>query len=173
MELKGIIDNLKIIVAMNYSRVIGKDCKIPWHISKDLQRFKALTWGHPIIMGRKTFDSIGRPLDGRKNIIVTRKYGYHPTGVVVCRHIESAVLAATFEKPDAQIWVIGGSEIYKEFLPYARELHITFVQYPLDEGIQFPEVDLDPYEIVSQESTPMEGIAPAHTYFHFRLPEAA
>ena len=162
------IENVHLIAAMGLNRVIGYNGEIPWKISRDLQRFRELTYGHPVIMGRKTFESIGRPLDGRKNIVVTSKFGYHPTGIVVCHHIESAILAATFEDVNAQIWVIGGASIYKQMLEHVGHFHISFVKLNPQGDVEFPHVEFTDFEVMEHESDIHEEGAPDHSYVHFK-----
>lgn len=122
------------------TRVIGKNNELLWHVSADLKRFKELTMGHPIIMGRKTFESIlailGKPLPGRTNIIVTRNTDYHHEGVIVVNSLDYAMAVAGVEKP-TEIHIGGGAEIYKQALPYVERLHLTF----FDEGDNNKEGD--------------------------------
>lgn len=110
---------------MDEDRGIGKGGKIPWHISADLKRFKALTMGHPIVMGRKTWESLGRALPGRTNIVMTRRQGYRAEGAVVVGSLEEALAAAA--KADAEVHVIGGSAIYRLALPLADRIQLTHV----------------------------------------------
>jgi dihydrofolate reductase len=125
--------DLTLIVAMTPSGLIGLDGKIPWQIPEDLKRFKQLTTGHAIIMGRKTFESIGRPLPNRTNIVVTRKGVKVPgdmkpgTGFVVCTSIHDALTTAYERVGDASPFVIGGGEIYDATIGFATRLEVTFV----------------------------------------------
>jgi dihydrofolate reductase len=119
---------LTIIVAMTPYGVIGKDGKIPWHVTEDMRRFKALTTGHAIVMGRKTWESIGRPLPDRTNIIVserTLKPNDPPAGTIVCSTV-AAALETAYEK-DPSPFVIGGEAIYRATLPRATRLEITYI----------------------------------------------
>lgn len=140
-----------LIVAVAENGIIGAGGKIPWHISDDLKRFKRLTMGHPIIMGRKTWESIGRPLPGRENIVVTRDPKYHADGATVVHSVRDALkLAHSRGHEDA--FVIGGGEIYKEALPLADRIELTRVLASFAGDASFPrlgsewrEVALEPH----------------------------
>src|SRR5215203_4966701 len=104
--------NISLVVAASTNNVIGKNGKMPWHLPNDLKHFKNITWAMPVIMGRKTFESMGKPLPGRKNIIITRQNDYKPEGVIITASFNDAVAAA--KETDAKdVFVIGGGEIYK------------------------------------------------------------
>jgi len=132
--------SLSIIVAMSKNRVIGKDNKLPWHIVEDLKRFKNITMGHAIIMGRKTFESIGRPLPGRENIVITRNRNFKAEGVKVVHSLE---LATMNRYEDEEIFVIGGAEIYQSALPKVQNLYITMIDQEFEGDTFFPELDFD------------------------------
>lgn len=122
---------LVIVTAMSrVDRAIGKNNDLLWHIPDDLKRFKRLTRGHPVIMGRKTFESIikilGKPLPGRTNIVVTRDVNYKPKGTVTANNLEEAVEIAKSENP-AEIHIGGGAELYRQYLPRVSKLHVTWV----------------------------------------------
>ena len=128
----GLID-LVLVVARARNGVIGKDGAMPWHLPADLKRFKAMTVGKPVIMGRKTFDSIGKPLPGRHNIVLTRDRGWQAEGVTVVANLAEAIAAAGLD-PRARaeaIMVIGGAQIYAEAMPSATRIELT-------------EIDADP-----------------------------
>lgn len=112
------------------SRVIGNNNQLLWHIPDDLKRFKVLTLGHPIIMGRKTFESIlamlGKPLPGRTNIVLTREQSYAPAGAIVAPTLDEAITLATKENP-AEIHIGGGAEVYRQALPLVSRLHVTYI----------------------------------------------
>ncbi len=128
-----------IIVAMDKNRVIGKDGKIPWHLPNDLKHFRELTMGHVIIMGRKTFESIGKPLPGRVNVVLTRQKNYAPQGVVVHHSLEDA-LSVFADSP--KVFIIGGAEIYREALPLMDKLYVTEINAVIWQGdTYFPEID--------------------------------
>ena len=133
---------LSLIAALAKNRVIGKDGDIPWRIPEDWQHFKRVTIGKPIIMGRKTYESIGRPLPGRSNIVVTRNPEFEAEGVTVTHSLERALEKAKAEKAD-ELFVIGGSQLYKEALPEADRLYLTYVDKEVDGDTFFPEFDKD------------------------------
>ncbi len=139
---------VSIIVAMAENGVIGRDMDLPWHISADLKRFKALTMGHHIVMGRKTYESIGRLLPGRTTVIVTRQSDYQVEGAVIVNSLEAAQAAAT---GDSELFIIGGGQIYEIALPLADRLHVTRVHTEVDGDTSFPAVDWDQWELVSAE----------------------
>ena len=139
---------VSIIVAMAENGVIGRDMDLPWHISADLKRFKALTMGHHIVMGRKTFESIGRLLPGRTTVIVTRQSDYQVDGAVIVNSLEAAQAAAT---DDSELFIIGGGQVYEIALPLADRLHVTRVHMEVDGDTSFPAVDWDQWELVSAE----------------------
>ena len=139
---------VSIIVAMAENGVIGRDMDLPWHISADLKRFKALTMGHHIVMGRKTFESIGRLLPGRTTVIVTRQSDYQVDGAVIVNSLGAAQAAAT---DDSELFIIGGGQIYEIALPLADRLHVTRVHTEVDGDTSFPAVDWDQWELVSAE----------------------
>ena len=132
-------NNLTLIVAAAENDVIGKNNKLIWHLSDDLKRFKNLTSGHSIIMGRKTFESFGKPLPNRTHIVITRQKNYNaPLGVIVVNSLEEAL--KTVEN-DTQPFVIGGGEIYKEAMPYADKIELTRVHERFDGDAFFPKID--------------------------------
>ncbi len=126
---------LTIIAAISENNVIGKDGKIPWHISEDLKRFKSLTLGHSVIMGRKTFESLGKPLPERKNIVITHQKNYNPPEVTVVHSFEEALNLCS-----GKVFVIGGSSVYREALPHADVLEITRVHKHVDGDVYFPVI---------------------------------
>ena len=139
---------VSIIVAMAENGVIGRDMDLPWHISADLKRFKALTMGHHIVMGRKTFESIGRLLPGRTTVIVTRQPDYQVDGAVIVNSLGAAQAAAT---DDSELFIIGGGQVYEIALPLADRLHVTRVHTEVDGDTSFPAIDWDQWELVSAE----------------------
>jgi dihydrofolate reductase len=140
------------------NRVIGRNNGLLWHVPEDLKRFKALTMGHPIIMGRKTFESIlailGKPFPGRTNIVVTRNTDYHYEGVIVVTSFEDALAIASVGNP-TEIHIGGGEEIYKQALPYTSRLHLTFYEGEKDGDAFFPEFEKD--FVVTKEHEIMES----------------
>ncbi|MBH0026630.1 type 3 dihydrofolate reductase [Pseudoalteromonas sp. SWN29] len=127
---------ISMIAAMANNRVIGLDNKMPWHLPADLQHFKKVTTGKPVIMGRKTFESIGRPLPGRRNIIITRNREYTAQGIEVVTTPEAALeLVCAVE----EVMIIGGGNIYEQFLPKAERLYLTFIDLDIKGDTQFPD----------------------------------
>ena len=140
---------ISLIVAASMNNVIGAKGDLPWRLSTDLKRFKTLTMGKPIVMGRKTYESIGRPLPGRQNIVVTRNPGFVADGCDVVSSIDAAIEVAG----DAEeIMVIGGSHIYAAFLPRADRIYLTRVQAELEGDAYLPAIDKDKWHEVSAEN---------------------
>lgn len=145
------------VVAVSENGVIGREGDMPWKLSSDLKRFKALTLGRPVIMGRKTFQSIGRPLPGRANIVVTRDPGYQPDGVEVVASVDEALArAGEIAHGDGvnEIAVIGGGQIYAQTLDRATILHVTHVDKPLEGDTVFPAIDPALWESGDEERIP-------------------
>lgn len=153
---------ISAIVAMSKNRVIGLDNKLPWHLSADLKRFRKLTMGHPIIMGRKTFESIGKPLPGRRNIVITRQTAYHPSGIEVSRSLEEAVRicqsGSDQEMKRDEIFIIGGAEIYKLAFSVLNRLYVTFIQKEFEGDAFFPEISPAKFQEVQREDHQGEGL---------------
>lgn len=131
---------LSMIVAHADNRIIGKDNDMPWHLPADLAYFKRTTLGKPVIMGRKTFESIGRPLPNRKNIVISRDQSYQAEGVETVTSVEQALVVAG--EVD-EVMVIGGGAIYAHCLPSADRLYITHINATINGDTQFPEYDTD------------------------------
>ena len=140
---------LSIVVAMDGNRLIGKDNGLPWHLPADLAFFKKLTTGNTILMGRKTFDSIGRPLPNRRNIVITRNADIEITGCEVVNSIEEALSLAQGE---TEVMVIGGAKLYQQILPIADRLYITQIEGEFDGDTYFPTYDEKNWRQVSCES---------------------
>lgn len=128
---------ISIIAAMAENRVIGSNGAIPWDLPGDRRRFRELTWGHPVIMGRRTFESIGHPLPGRRNIVLTRRAGYLAEGCVVVHDLRSALEAAG--EAD-ELFIIGGGELYREALPLAERVYLTIIHVTAEGDVLFPEI---------------------------------
>lgn len=141
---------INIIVAATNDMVIGKDNDLPWKISKDLQYFKEKTSGHTVVMGRKCYESIGRPLPNRKNIILTRNTEYSVEGCEVLHDIDDIL------KLEEDVFIIGGSEIYKEFLPFCDKLYFTQIFNSI-EGDTYFDVDLSKWVITKATSVHTEN----------------
>ena len=140
---------ISIIVAFANNRVIGRDNQLIWHLPNDLKHFKAVTSGHPVIMGRKTFESIGRLLPNRKNIIVTRNTAYQVEGAHVFNSLETAIESCVYED---EVFIIGGSEIYGRALPLANKLYITEVLHNFEGDAFFPEINYSEWKLISEEA---------------------
>ena len=125
-----------LIVALAANGVIGRNNALPWHLPADLKRFKALTMGHPVIMGRKTHESIGRPLPGRRNLVITRNRGYSAPGCEIFHSLAEAIDAC---RGAEQVFVIGGAELYRESLPRAHRLEFTEIHAEFEGDATFPE----------------------------------
>ena len=144
--------NLSIIVAKSKNNVIGVNGDLPWHISEDLKNFKAITMGKPIIMGRVTYESIGRPLPGRRNIIITRQSDYHIDGAEVFSSPDSAL--ETIESHQ-EVMIIGGGEIYATLFPRVNRLYITHIEKNMDGDTFFPDIDYVFWNTISTKTFPV------------------
>lgn len=140
---------VSLIVAMARNRVIGAGGRIPWHLPNELQLFKRITMGHPIIMGRKTYESIGRLLPGRTTIIVTRQSDYRVPGAIVAHSLDEAIARCRNEE---EIFVIGGGELYRETLPRADRIYLTTVEAEPPGDTFMPEIDWSAWRETSAES---------------------
>jgi dihydrofolate reductase len=129
---------ISIVVAMDRNRLIGRGNALPWHLPADLAHFKAVTLGKPILMGRKTYESIGRPLPGRHNIVITRNAGYAAPGCTVVSGVEAA-LAAAGEAPE--VMLIGGAQLYAELLSRAGRIYLTRIDAVFEGDAWFPALD--------------------------------
>ncbi|MCX6755996.1 MAG: dihydrofolate reductase [Candidatus Nomurabacteria bacterium] len=137
-----------IIVAISKNNAIGKDNTLLWNIPDDLKHFKEITSGHTIIMGRKTFESIGRPLPNRRNIIITRDASYTHEGTEVVNSLIKALDACKYED---EVFIIGGGEVYKQTLPFADKLYVTHVEKEFDADTFFPEIKSTEWGGISSE----------------------
>jgi dihydrofolate reductase len=160
-----------LIVAMANNRVIGRNNALPWHLSEDLKYFKRVTLGKPVIMGRKTFESIGRPLPGRANIVVSRS-GFVADNVQVVGSLEAALeLAGAIAEVDgaSEIMVIGGAQLYAHAIPLAQRLYLTLVDAEIEGDAWFPELDMRQWrELAREDHAPLE---PNPYPYSFRLLE--
>lgn len=144
---------ITLIAACSENRVIGKDGTLIWHIPEDLKRFKKLTLGNPIVMGRKTYESIGKPLPGRTNIILTRDRNFKAENCLVYNKISDVL--EIFEKNN--IFVIGGGEIYKQFLDRADRIELTLIHKNFDGDTYFPQIGND-WEVIECQKSNFENI---------------
>ena len=148
---------MSLIVAMAGNRTIGIDNALPWRIPEDLRRFKALTMGHHMIMGRKTFDSIGKPLPGRTTIVVTRNRELHIEGCIIAHSLPKAIDVCS---GDEEIFVVGGAELYAQALPLADTLYLTEIQKDVKGDAHFPELDRTEWQEISREKRHQETPQP-------------
>lgn len=139
---------IALVVAMGAEREIGHDGKMPWHLPADLKHFKNVTMGHTMLMGRRTFESIGRPLPGRDNFVVSRDVSFQPQG---CRVFASIDLALAAAPPDDMLMVVGGATIYEVLLPLAQRIYLTRIQAGFPADTWFPALDDDEWEEVERE----------------------
>ncbi|MVG14671.1 type 3 dihydrofolate reductase [Aeromonas jandaei] len=142
---------ISMIAAMAHDRVIGKDNQMPWHMPADLAHFKRVTLGKPVLMGRKTFESIGRPLPGRRNLVISRNPGYQADGIEVVGSVEAA-LALLADNEVAEVMVIGGGHLYAELLPKADCLYLTRIDLEVEGDTRFPAFADEQWQCVEREA---------------------
>ncbi|HYC45759.1 MAG TPA: dihydrofolate reductase [Burkholderiales bacterium] len=158
----AVAPRISLLVAMAKNRAIGKDNRIPWHLPNELKLFKNLTMGHHIVMGRKTYESIGRLLPGRTTVIVTHQRGYQVPGAIVAHSVKEALEAC---RGDDEIFVIGGAEIFRETLPIADRIYLTIVDAEPAGDTFMPEFETSDWrEVASQQFTPDEKHAHAFRF---------
>jgi dihydrofolate reductase len=158
---------LSLIAALGENRVIGVDNSMPWHLPGDFKYFKATTLGKPIIMGRKTWDSLGRPLPGRLNIVVSRQADLRLEGAEVYPSLEAAVARAkewALEQGVTELMLIGGAQLYAQGLEQADRLYLTRVALSPEGDAWFPEFDLNQWQLVSNVPNPAQGDKPAYSF---------
>ena len=139
--------SIAVIAAMARNGVIGRGQQLPWRLSEDLRRFKAITMGHVLLMGRTTFDSIGRPLPGRRTIVVTRQPGWSAPGVDVAHSIDEALSRAA----GAQVFVAGGGDVYRQTIDRAARLYLTQIDRDVEGDTFFPSFDRAGFTVVEEE----------------------
>jgi dihydrofolate reductase len=154
--------SISIIVAMAKNRTIGVNNTLPWRCPEDLKHFKALTMGHHMIMGRKTFDSIGKPLPGRTTVVVTRDTTLKVDGCIVAHSLQDAIAACANE---TEIFIVGGADIYAQSLRLADTLYLTEVQQDVDGDAHFPEFDMKDWQETAREVRSQE--TPQPLTYHF------
>ena len=153
--------NINIVVAIASNNAIGKNNELLWHLPNDLKHFKQLTTGHTVIMGRKTFDSIGRPLPKRRNIVVTR----HQMSIVGCDVVHSIEQALALCKDEAEVDIVGGAEIYKQAMPFVNNIHLTIVHQAFEADAYFPEINMEEWQETNREDhEPDERHAYAYSF---------
>jgi dihydrofolate reductase len=140
---------ISLLVAAAENNVIGRNNQLPWHLPNDLKYFKNMTWGMPVVMGRKTFESFHKPLKGRTNIVITRQPDWKQAGVIVARDISSALQAAASETDAKEVFVIGGGQIFQEILEKADRLYITRVHANVKGDVVFPPIPENEWKLLS------------------------
>jgi len=144
---------ISLIVAKSKNNVIGKNNQLPWHLPADLAHFKNVTMGKPIIMGRKTFESIGKPLPGRRNIIITRNKNYAAQGCDVFYSLDDALNAL---KNEMEVMIIGGANLYSQMLERASRLYLTEVDVDIDGDVFFSSPDPTKWQLISEQKCPID-----------------
>ena len=140
---------VSLVVAVSENNVIGKDNQLLWSLPNDMKFFKNTTWGMPVIMGRKTFESLGKPLPGRTNIVITSKPDWQSPGTITVSSLDEAIHAA--EETDAkEVFVIGGGQVYKQSMPVANRIYYTRVHTKVEGDTFFPEIDPIQFRLVSE-----------------------
>lgn len=139
---------ISLIVAVSRNGVIGKKNKLPWHLSSDLKRFKEITMGKPVIMGRKTFESIGKPLPGRLNIILTCKKEFQDNEVKIAGSVEDALSLVDDHK---EVMIIGGDSVYRQFLPIVSRIYLTLIEAEIEGDSFFPDINQDDWIEIFRE----------------------
>jgi dihydrofolate reductase len=137
-----------LIAATSLNNALGKDNKIIWHLPDDFKRFKELTSGHYIIMGRKTFESFPKPLPNRTHVVITRQENYHPEGCIVVNSIEDAFAICP---KNEDVFLIGGAEIYELGLPYVDKIELTLINETFEADAFLPEIDFSKWELIQEE----------------------
>jgi dihydrofolate reductase len=145
----GMKPRISLIVAMAKNRVIGVNNTLPWHLPADLKHFKTLTMGHHIVMGRKTYESIGKPLPGRTSVVVTRNAEYSVPGVIVVHSLEEALSACG---EDDEVFVIGGAELYRQAIKFADCIYMTEIDADISGDALFTEFDSKSWQEIARES---------------------
>lgn len=142
---------ISLVVAAATNNAIGKDGTMPWHLPNDMKHFKNVTWGMPVIMGRKTFESLGKALPGRKNIVITRQVDWNAASTVPVKSIDDALFVAK-ETDAKEVMVIGGGEIYRALFDKAKRIYLTRVETEPDADTFFPSLDPQHWHLVSQRN---------------------
>jgi len=144
---------ISLIAAIDQVGGIGKDGKVPWHISADLKFFRCITMGHMILMGRKTFESIGEALPGRTNLILSNQTDFHPTDTIVFHSLELALDYAR-EQDEDEVFIIGGEKVFQQTMPLAQRIYLTRVDGEFDCDVFFPQIDIDSWQVVESDHHP-------------------
>jgi dihydrofolate reductase len=159
---------ISLIAAMAENRVIGKQGQIPWEIPGEQKRFKKITLGHAVIMGRKTYESLGRPLPDRTNIIVTRQTDFRADGCIVAHDLPSAIQCCPVDEDEA--FVCGGGQLYHEALPLADRIYLTVIPRDMHGDTYFPDIPLTEFRVKQSESIKVEGVEPYNFFIYERIP---
>lgn len=157
---------LSLIVAFDRNRTIGKENQLPWHLPADLAFFKKTTMGSTIIMGRNTFESIGKPLPGRKSVVLTRQNDYKFEGVEVLTDIESLKM---FKEQEGEYFIIGGEEIFRQSMPLIDKMYVTYIDHSFEGDTFFLEINESEWELVSEEKGIKDNKNPYDYYFRTYL----
>lgn len=157
---------ISLIVAAATNHAIGKNNQLLWNLPNDMKFFKNKTWALPVLMGRKTYEALGKPLQGRFNIIITRQHNWHPEGTELAHSLDEAVKMA-YAADYKEIMVIGGGQIYKEAMSVADRIYLTRVDAVLEGDTHFPVLDTNIWEMISEQSFPADE---KHAYaYHFQV----
>ncbi|MCA6449396.1 MAG: dihydrofolate reductase [Chitinophagaceae bacterium] len=157
---------VSLVVAAAKNNAIGKDNRLLWSLPNDMKFFKSTTWAMPVLMGRKTYESLGKPLQGRLNIVITRQHHWQPEGVIVVHSLAEAMEAAK-KAHYKEVFVIGGGEIYKEALPVASKIYLTRVDTAPDADTYFPDIDPEQWQLTSEQ--PFMPDAKHAFAYHFQV----
>lgn len=159
---------LILIAAMSDNRVIGKKGRLPWKLPADLKHFKELTWGHTLLMGRKTYESIGRPLPGRRSVVLTRNRNFRPSGVQVFHSLKTALRELSQVSP---VFVAGGEQIYRQLLPRADEIRLTIIHERFEGDAFFPVLEEEDWDLINrQDFDPGSVNRYEYSFLHYRRP---
>ena len=154
---------ISVVVAVGSNGEIGNKGQLLWHLPADLKKFKQTTMGHHMIMGRKTFESIGKPLPGRTTVIVTRNKDYHAEGCIVTSSLEDAIDKAKMAG-EKEVMIVGGGEIYKQSLSLAQKIYLTEVEFAGEADTFFPNLDNNEWDILDSENHPSENGFPSWSF---------
>ena len=141
---------ISLVVAAAQNNAIGKNGQMPWHLPNDMKHFKNITWGMPVIMGRRTFQSLGKPLPGRKNIVITRQLDWKADGIVIVKNLDDALFVAK-ETDAKEVFVIGGGEIYRLAYEKAKRIYLTRIKAEPEGDTFFPELDPKEWHLVNED----------------------
>jgi len=157
--------SISLVVAVSTNNAIGKNNQLLWTLPNDMKFFKNTTWAMPVVMGRKTYEALGKPLNGRFNIVISKQKDFKPEGTTVVNSLEEAIKIA-YAADYKEVMIIGGGQIYKQSMPIADKLYLTRVDAELEGDTSFPEIDTDAWEMISQETHLADD---KHAYaYHFQ-----